>query len=195
MNRLRSPFRLALLVLLGCLPGSAQNNLSAHWEELTGPDFIQAIHQAHGVCVLPFGIIEKHGPHLPLGTDLINVRYVTDKAAQQEYAVVFPAYYFGQIAEARQQPGTVSYSGHLQLDLLQETTDEMARNGCKKVVIVNGHGGNLDLLPYFAQLQMQAPHDYVCTSTGGPERKTQTGLMRAARWTCMRARARPRTPW
>jgi creatinine amidohydrolase len=86
---------------------------------------------------------------------------VTEKAAQQEYAVVFPAYYFGQIAEARQQPGTVSYSGHLQLELLQETTDEMARNGCKKVVIVNGHGGNLSLLPYFAQLQMQTPHDYV----------------------------------
>ena len=132
-----------------------------HWEELTGPDFIAAIHKSQGLCVLPFGIIEKHGPHLPLGTDLINVRYVTEKAAQQEYAVVFPPYYFGQIAEARQQPGTVSYSGHMQLDLLQETTDEMARNGCKKVVIVNGHGGNLSLLPYFAQLQMQTPHDYV----------------------------------
>jgi creatinine amidohydrolase len=86
---------------------------------------------------------------------------VTEKAAQQNYAVIFPAYYFGQIAEARQQPGTVSYSAHMQLDLLQETTDEMARNGCKKIVIVNGHGGNLDLLPYFAQAQMQTPHDYV----------------------------------
>jgi creatinine amidohydrolase len=49
----------------------------------------------------------------------------------------------------------------MQLDLLQETTDEMARNGCKKILIVNGHGGNLSLLPYFAQLQMQTPHDYV----------------------------------
>jgi creatinine amidohydrolase len=165
MNRSCLLLRLAFLLLTGALSAGAQNtpqnNLSVHWEELTGPDFIAAIRQAQGVCVLPFGIIEKHGPHLPLGTDLINVRFVTEKAAQQEYAVVFPAYYFGQIAEARQQPGTVSYSGHMQLDLLQETTDEMGRNGCKKVVIVNGHGGNLDLLPYFAQLQMQTPHDYV----------------------------------
>jgi creatinine amidohydrolase len=153
--------RLGVALLSACLPAFAQNNLSVHWEELTGPDFISAIHQANGVCLLPFGIIEKHGPQLPLGTDLINVRFLAEKAAQQEYAVVFPAYYFGQIAEARQQPGTVSYSGELQLKLLQETTDEMARNGCKKVVIVNGHGGNLDLLPYFAQLQMQSPHDYV----------------------------------
>ncbi len=142
-----------------------------HWEELTGPDFIAAIHQSQGVCLLPFGIIEKHGPHLPLGTDLINVRYVTEKAALQEYAVVFPAYYFGQIAEARQQPGTVSYSGHMQLDLLQETTDEMGRNGCRKIVIVNGHGGNLSLLPYFAQLQMQTPHDYVVYVYWRPEVK------------------------
>lgn len=161
MGHSRKLFRFALALLVASSPAFAQDTLSVHWEELTGPDFIAAIHKSQGVCVLPFGIIEKHGPHLPLGTDLINVRYVTEKAAQQEYAVVFPPYYFGQIAEARQQPGTVSYSGHMQLDLLQETTDEMARNGCKKVVIVNGHGGNLSLLPYFAQLQMQNPHDYV----------------------------------
>ena len=151
-----------LIAVAFCLTAAhAETGLSVHWEELTGPDFIQAIHQAQGVCVLPFGIIEKHGAHLPLGTDLINVRYISEKAAQQEYAVVFPAYYFGQIAEARQQPGTMSYSGRLQLDLLQETTDEMARNGCSKIVIVNGHGGNEHLLPYFAQLQLQTPHDYV----------------------------------
>ena len=135
--------------------------LSPKWEELTGPDFITAIHQAQGVCLLPFGIIEKHGPQLPLGTDLINVRYVSEHAADEEYAVIFPAYYFGQIAEAEHQPGTVSYSMHMQLDLLQETTDEMSRNGCKKIIIVNGHGGNESLLPYFAQSQLQSPHDYV----------------------------------
>ena len=44
---------------------------------------------------------------------------------------------------------------------MQETTDEMARNGCKKIIIVNGHGGNEHLLPYFAQAQLDKPHDYV----------------------------------
>ena len=155
-------------ILLGLLAATsiaslAQTNtrLSPKWEELTGPDFISAIHQSQGVCMLPFGIIEKHGPHLPLGTDLINVRYATEHAAAQEYAVIFPAYYFGQINEARHEPGTVAYSMHMQLDLLQETTDEMARNGCKKIVIVNGHGGNESLLPFFAQSQLQTKHDYV----------------------------------
>ena len=154
---------LALTLLAASVASLAQTEtkLSAKWEELTGPDFVTAIHQAQGVCMLPFGIIEKHGPHLPLGTDLINVRYAAEHAAAEEYAVIFPAYYFGQIAEAEHEPGTLSSSMHMQLDLLQETTDEMGRNGCRKIVIVNGHGGNESLLPYFAQSQLQSPHDYV----------------------------------
>lgn len=139
----------------------AQPPLTVKWEELTGADFVQAIQKAQGTCLLPFGILEKHGPHLPLGTDLINVRYASLHGAEQEYAVVFPEYFFGQIFEAKHEPGTVAYSARLQMDMLQETTDEMARNGCKKIIIVNGHGGNTSLLPFFAQSQLATPHDYV----------------------------------
>ncbi len=152
--------------------------LSTQWEELTGPDFIQAIQKAQGVCLLPFGILEKHGPHLPIGTDLINARWVAQHSAAEEFAVVFPAYYFGQIEEARHQPGTMAYSRHIQLDLLQETTDEMGRNGCRKILIVNGHGGNLSLLPYFAQTELQERHNYVVyvywwDNHHGPDRPKQ----------------------
>lgn len=151
------------LAMLLALPLCAQDKgtLSTQWEELTAADFVTGIHQSQGVCLLPFGIIEKHGPQLPLGTDLINARWVAQHAAAEEYAVVFPPYYFGQIDEARHQPGTVAYSRNMQLNLLQETTDEMARNGCRKILIVNGHGGNLSLLPFFAQTELQQPHDYV----------------------------------
>ena len=142
-------------------PPAAQGRLSVHWEELTAADFRDAITRAQGTCLLPFGIMEKHGPHLPLGNDLLNVRYAALHGAEQEYAVVFPEYYFGQIFEAKHEPGTVAYSRGLQLQMLQETSDEMARNGCKKIIIVNGHGGNNSLLPYFAQTQLEAPHDYV----------------------------------
>jgi creatinine amidohydrolase len=149
------------LVMLCASLGWAQAKLSVHWEELTAAEFRSAIQQSQGVCLLPFGILEKHGAHLPLGTDLLKVRYAALHAAEQEYALVFPEYYFGQIFEAKHEPGTVAYSTHLQLDLLQETTDEMARNGCKKILIVNGHGGNESLLPYFAQTQLEKPRDYV----------------------------------
>jgi len=171
----------SLLASLQC--GWAQAKLSVHWEELTADDFRNAISKAQGTCLLPFGILEKHGEHLPLGTDLLKVRYAVLQAAEKEYAVVFPEYYFGQIFEARHQPGTIAYSTHLQLDLLQETTDEMARNGCKKIIIVNGHGGNENLLPFFAQTQLERFHDYVVyvlpitgAPPGGPPLKTPLDL-------------------
>jgi creatinine amidohydrolase len=172
----------AAAVLFASSDGQAQTKLSPKWEQLTAADFRQGIQQSRGVCLLPFGILEKHGPHLPLGTDLLNVRYASLHAVEQEYAVVFPEYYFGQIFEAKHEPGTVAYSKELQLGLLQETTDEMARNGCKKVIIVNGHGGNEHLLPYFAQAQLDKPHDYVVyilnaerSKSGGPPKKS-TGI-------------------
>lgn len=89
---------LSALVIL--LPGTQFAHAQApgvNWEELTAGDFVKAIERARGTCLLPIGIVEKHGPQLPLGTDLINVRYVSQKGAEQEFAVVFPAYYFGQI--------------------------------------------------------------------------------------------------
>lgn len=160
-----------ILTILVAAPSEthAQTKLSTKWEELTAGDFKEAIVKAQGTCLLPFGILEKHGPHLPIGTDLLNVRYVAEHAAQQEYAIIFPQYFAGQIFEAKHEPGTIAYSPDLQLRLLQETTDEMARNGCKKVVIVNGHGGNESLLPYFAQTQLYKPHDYVVYVQWGHE--------------------------
>jgi creatinine amidohydrolase len=177
-----SRFLIPAILLAAALPSHAQPKLSPRWEELTAADFRTAIGQAKGVCLLPFGILEKHGAHLPLGTDLINVRYASLQAVQKEFALVFPEYYFGQIFEAKHEPGTIAYSGGLQLQLLQETTDEMARNGCKKILIVNGHGGNEHLLPFFAQTQLDNPHDYVVYildgeryRPGGPPKKS-TGI-------------------
>ena len=53
------------------------------WEELTDSDFPEAIRRAQGVCVLPIGVIEKHAPHLPLGTDVMAVREASVQAAQR----------------------------------------------------------------------------------------------------------------
>src|ERR1035438_8633251 len=190
-----------LLMFFAVLSGAGSlraQKLSTHWEELTGPDFRDAIAQSKGTCLLPFGILEKHGAHLPLGTDLLDVRYAALHAAAEEFAVVFPEYYFGQIAEAKHEPGTVAYSREMQLALLEETTAEMARNGCKKVIIVNGHGGNESLLPFFAQTQLDKPHDYVVyvfdsrtPSSGGPAKKTSIDMHAAESETALRFLLRP----
>ena len=115
------------------------------WEELTAPEFAAAVKSA-GACIVPLGVIEKHGDHLPLGTDLINVRALAIKAAAIEPAIVFPPYYFGQICEARHQPGTLAFHGGFLLEALRGICAEIARNGLRKIILLNGHGGNIHLL-------------------------------------------------
>jgi len=164
MKSLIAAFALLMLGSL-CIPLTAQDSgnpgLPYQWKELTAPDFMKALELSEGICLLPAGIIEKHGPHLPLSTDLILSREIASRAAEQEYALVFPEFYFGQIYEARHQPGTMAYSPELVWKMLEETCDEMARNGVRKIVIVNGHGGNTNLFSYFCQAQLAKQKDYL----------------------------------
>jgi creatinine amidohydrolase len=130
-------------------------------EELTSPQFIKAVEKSSGVCVIPLGIIEKHGPHLPLGTDLFEARELAFSAAKKEYAVVFPPYFVGQIFEARHEPGAVAYSNELMWKMLEETCMELSRNGLKKIILANGHGGNTSFLEYFCQSQLAGKKGYI----------------------------------
>jgi len=139
---------------------SIERKLPVKLEELTVGDFVLAAEKSGGVCLIPLGVMEKHGPHLPLGTDLIVVRELALRAAAKEYALVFPEYYFGQINEARHQPGTISYSHELLWIMLQETLNELSRNGFRKIILVNGHGGNNAFLNYFLFSQLESPKDY-----------------------------------
>jgi len=134
--------------------------LSVHYGELTAPDFVKAVEKSNGVCIIPAGILEKHGPHLPLATDLIAAREIAARAAETEYAMVFPEYYFGQIYEAKHQPGTVAYSPELVWNILEETCEELSRNGFRKIIIVNGHGGNTHFFSYFCQSQLAEKKGY-----------------------------------
>lgn len=156
---------LAVVTILALSPLSTRaqdksENLPVKYEELTATYFPAAVDKASGVVLIPFGIMEKHGPHMPLGTDLYEAREVALRGASKEYAVVFPEYYFGQINEARHQPGTIAYSHEVIWNLLQETLDELSRNGFKKIIIVNGHGGNNDFLHYFSMSQLHSRKDY-----------------------------------
>lgn len=131
------------------------------WEELTGDQFPMAVEAAHGVCLLPLSVIERHGHHLPLGTDMLIGRELCRRAAALEAAVIFPNFIFTQILEARHCAGTIAIEADLILRLLDNACREIARNGLKKIVLVNAHGGNGDLLHFFAQSQLGGPRDYV----------------------------------
>jgi len=137
-----------------------QKSLSVIWEELTAPQFVKAVEISGGVCIIPIGVYEKHATHLPLGTDMYDVRAVASRAAENEYAIVFPTYYFSQINEARSQPGTIAYSHDLIWKMLDETCSELSRNGLKKIILLNGHGGNPRFLTFWLENQLAIQRDY-----------------------------------
>lgn len=152
-------YLLSLVALFIVINAQAQN-LSFKMEELSAPEFITAVEKSSKTIILPIGVFEKHGPHMPLGTDLYTAREIALRAAEKEYTVVFPWYYFSQINEARHQPGTIAYSPEIIWKVLQETLDELSRNGFKKIIIINGHGGNSAFLNYFGMAQLSERRDY-----------------------------------
>ncbi len=153
---------LARLVLLSAAAWTlAAQDLPVRWDELVASDWKKAIELSHGTCILPIGILEKHGPHVPVGSDLFHATYISRETAKREYAVVFPEYFYGQIYEAKYGEGTFALPPELLSELLQATLDEIARNGFKKILVYSTHGGNPHWLRFFMQTQLDHRRDYV----------------------------------
>ena len=129
------------------------------WEQLTATDFKAAVRET-GVCLIAMGVVEKHSEHLPLGTDYLFGHAVCCRAAEKEPAVVFPPYYFGQIYEAKCFPGTVTLAPRLLVELTQSVFDEIGRNGFKKIIVVNAHGGNNHLIDFLFQSSLWKEKSY-----------------------------------
>jgi creatinine amidohydrolase len=151
---------------------STARDLPVKWEELLASDWDEALEKSGYTCILPMGVLEKHGPHAPLGSDIIHAREWALRAANMEYAVVFPEFIYGQVYEAMHQPGTFTIPSDLMWSLLQATVDEIARNGFKRILILNGHGGNNNFIRYFLQAQLEKQRDfavYLHTPATDPE--------------------------
>lgn len=125
------------------------------WEHLDSNSFPAAVEASKGVCIVPVGCIEKHGPHAPLGTDTIIAADTARFAAEKEYAVVFPTMYFGEKSGAGEYPGTIIFSLETLWHIFRETCKEIHRNGFKKILFVNGHGGNRSMLDSFSRCMME----------------------------------------
>ncbi len=131
------------------------------WEELSSDRFAEAVREVQGVCLVPLSVVERHGHHLPMGTDTYIGRAVVDRAAAIEPVITFPDFIFTQIPEARHLSGTIAIDGDLMIRLLDNVCREIARNGLKKIVLVSAHGGNRGLVSLFPMLELYAPRDYV----------------------------------
>ena len=131
------------------------------WENLREEEFEDAIRKSKGLCVVPVGCLEKHGQHLPVGTDVIHVTEIAKQAAEQEPAVIFPTMYFGEKTGAGEFKGTVMFSAELRMKILAETCEEIYRNGFQKILLFSGHGGNSPMISYFLRSVLEKQRDYL----------------------------------
>ena len=112
--------------------------------ESTWPDAASA---ETDLAVLPVGSTEQHGPHAPLGTDHLAAAAVAEAGvAASDGDVVGPAVPVGIAEEHRHFPGTLWVSPDTFRAYVRETLESLAAHGFDRVVVVNGHGGNVDAL-------------------------------------------------
>ncbi|WP_290810175.1 creatininase family protein [Halovivax sp.] len=100
------------------------------------------------LAVLPVGSTEQHGPHAPLGTDTMTARAVAEAGVERfdgEVAVA-PALPVGIAEEHRHFPGTMWLSPETFRDAIRDCVGGLAHHGFDRVVLVNGHGGNVGAL-------------------------------------------------
>jgi len=100
------------------------------------------------LALLPVGSTEQHGPHAPLGTDATTAEAVAEAgaAAYDGFAVVAPAVKIGISEEHRHFPGSLWVSEDTFRAYVRETVESLAYHGFDRVVLVNGHGGNVAAL-------------------------------------------------
>jgi len=139
-----------------------------NWELLRADEMAEAIKKSRGLCVIPIGCVEKHGEHMPLGTDSLEVKTHVEMAAEIEDVVIFPVCpWLGDMVDNRnldcrmRNHGCISLSPHTLLTVLEELCDEIGRNGFTKILFVNCHGGNVAMLDYFLRSQCYKKRSYI----------------------------------
>ncbi|MEM0131963.1 MAG: creatininase family protein [Saccharolobus sp.] len=112
------------------------------------------------VALIPMGSIEQHGPHLPMGTDGIIAEYVSSKVEERlkDLVLLFPTIYYGVSIEHKGLP-FVSLTFNTIINMINDILESIVSNlKIKKIVIVNGHGGNSYFLP-LVQREFNMKHD------------------------------------
>ena len=140
--------------------------METRWLYTSSPDLKKLCEASKGVCVIPMGCIEKHGLHLPLGTDILHASAITYAASQIETFTVFADYTFGDVpmGSPTAPAGTITLPIELELKLLMTYCDQIARWGYKKIVLYNGHGGNTALVELALREWTEEKRDYVLCS-------------------------------
>lgn len=117
-----------------------------YFDDLTMPEFEKARKAADGLVIWPVGIIEEHGPHLPLATDSIQGEWTATETARRTGALMAPPLRYGLAQSTRNFPGTISLSFDTLRALAIDVLKEFLRQGLDRVVVLSGHAGSSHMM-------------------------------------------------
>jgi creatinine amidohydrolase len=113
------------------------------WEELSWPKHEKMV-AAGAAVVMPFAAIEQHGPHNPVSVDTCLATSVCQTAVEGlDNVLLTPTMWAGLSPHHMEFPGTLTFSLETYIAVIQDLVRSVARHGYKKVILVNGHGGNV----------------------------------------------------
>ncbi len=119
------------------------------WAEMSWRDFAAA-DMEKVVAVLPVAAVEQHGPHLPVGVDMfINEGYLATaikRIPDDMPVLILPIQAIGKSNEHTEYPGTLTFSMETVTRAWTEIGDSVARAGCRKLIFMNSHGGNVPVI-------------------------------------------------
>ncbi|MFW5820253.1 MAG: creatininase family protein [Bacteroidota bacterium] len=138
------------------------------WSEMTWPEIEEKL-KIVDLAILPCGSIEQHGPHLPVDVDAFDAEYLAKKVAEacsNPKPFVLPLIPFGVSYHHEEFKGTISVSNDALSKLVYDIGISLAKNGIRKLFILNGHGDNEPTLKYAAQMINRDANIFVCVETG-----------------------------
>ena len=166
------------------------------WGELNWPD-AEALFKEVDIALLPVGAIEQHGPHLPLDTDAFDADYLARRVAgmcSDPRPLVLPLVPYGVSYHHDEFKGTISIGNETLSRLVYDIGVAVARHGIRKLVIINGHGGNDPALNFAAQMINRDARIFVCVDTGETSDVDIEAIVKTAN-DVHAERSKPVPPW
>ncbi len=102
-------------------------------------EFAEAVEETDTV-ILPIGVVEAHGPHLPLGTDFMIPQWIAERIADELNALIAPPISYGVVSSLLAYPGSMTVSKDSFESYVRDVLVALTQNGLDRVIILNGHG-------------------------------------------------------
>jgi creatinine amidohydrolase len=149
------------------------------WTDFPAPEY-DRIDPMRTIAILPIAAVEQHGPHLPVGVDSILNRGCIDLLIERAPAEldlrILPVQQVGKSNEHTWARGTVTHTAHALIDAWFELGQSVSRAGIRKLVFVNSHGGNEEIMGIVAR-ELRVREQMLVVKTGWTRFQPPDGML------------------